>query len=219
VRVTDRVHPHRRGLPRRIESTAWAVALAAIAALMFSRAAVLAPISARNSEGELLGAIAWTAAALTAHLVTSSRDDSLGWPNREVVAASCIAVTALAIAVVVWAPAGAARSHLLDVVAVTAIGEEAIFRGVVWTILARRSSGWSSRARSLLLVLATSVAFALAHLQYHGFDLDGRTLAQIAYTVPAGLVFGLLRLRTGGILWPALTHSAANSLLKILAAV
>jgi len=67
-------------------------------------------------------------------------------------------------------------------------------------------------------VSTTALVFALAHLQYHGFGLDTSALAQLAYTLPAGLALGALRLRTGGIFWPVLAHSSGNSLLKLLAA-
>jgi Type II CAAX prenyl endopeptidase Rce1-like len=98
------------------------------------------------------------------------------------------------------------------------VGEEADFRSLIWAIVAWWLISHSARTSGVALVATTALVFALAHLQNHGFRVDASALAQLAYTLPAGLALGALRLRTDGILWPVPAHSSGNSLFKLLAA-
>lgn len=85
------------------------------------------------------------------------------------------------------------------------VGEELLFRGLIFE-QARRL--WTETASPAIWL--STIAFSLHHIQLHRFPLDKAALAQLAFTVPMGLVFAQLRERSGS-LWPALLlHVATN---------
>ncbi len=84
------------------------------------------------------------------------------------------------------------------------LGEELLFRGLVYE---RVQVVWPQS--SLLPIAISSLAFSLHHI-WLGAAPDGLALAQILYTVPMGIIFAILRQRSGSI-WPsALLHFATN---------
>jgi uncharacterized protein len=94
---------------------------------------------------------------------------------------------------------------------VVALPEELFFRGMLFSLLARRfpprratitgGVGWA--------LILSSLAFAVVHLPREG---DPRALA----TFFPGLLFGWLRLRTGSLLAPTLVHAGSNILIRLL---
>jgi membrane protease YdiL (CAAX protease family) len=79
--------------------------------------------------------------------------------------------------------------------------EELVFRGLLYGWLASRWGGGIG-------FLVSSLAFAAAHVE----------LAHALLVLPLGLLFGLLRWRTGS-LWPSLVAHMANNGLAVAAAV
>ena len=78
--------------------------------------------------------------------------------------------------------------------------EELVFRGLLY--------GWlEGRWGSGIAFIGSSLAFAAAHVE----------LAHVILVLPLGLVFGLLRWRTGS-LWPSLVAHMANNGLAVAAA-
>lgn len=94
---------------------------------------------------------------------------------------------------------------------VVALPEELFFRGLLLGLLRRRwpagrALGGAKVGWALVL---SAAAFALVHLPREG---DPRALA----TFFPGLLFGWLRLRTGSLLAPVLTHAGSNILIRLL---
>ena len=79
------------------------------------------------------------------------------------------------------------------------LAEELVFRGLLYGWLAGR---WGAG----VAVIVSSIAFAAAHVE----------LAHVVLVLPLGLVFGLLRWRTGS-LWPSLAAHVANNGLAVAA--
>ncbi len=94
----------------------------------------------------------------------------------------------------------------------TVVFEETIFRGVLLGVLMR--SGTRRRA-----VVVSSVVFGFWHLPPALTDASGRSAIEaagvvagtIAVTTLAGVLFALLRLRSGSLVAPILGHIATNS--------
>ena len=84
------------------------------------------------------------------------------------------------------------------------IGEELLFRGLVFERVRRMfpTTRWPA-------IIVSTGAFSLHHLALDAAP-HGLLLAQVAFTIPMGLVLGALRDRTRGI-WPGLTvHVLTN---------
>lgn len=79
------------------------------------------------------------------------------------------------------------------------LGEELLCRGLVLGLALVR---WPASQHPRRALVFSSVVFAAMHLQYHHFDL-GAAYLQMAWTLPAGYVFGLVALRTRsvGVAW------------------
>lgn len=111
------------------------------------------------------------------------------------------------------------RFDMLCVVAIAVIGEEGLFRGLLWDLI----DGWSGDIMFLHLsctIWLTSLAFGVMHFQYHGFRIHPASIAQASYSFGVGILLGTIRRRTGSVVPAMLAHSAFNSLFNlILAAV
>lgn len=94
---------------------------------------------------------------------------------------------------------------------VVALPEELFFRGMLLSLWSR---AWPARRQLAGVpigwaVVLSAAAFAVVHLPRDG---DPRALA----TFFPGLLFAYLRLRTGSLLAPILTHAGANILIRLL---
>lgn len=87
-----------------------------------------------------------------------------------------------------WFPAWAA------IVVAVAITEELVLRGALWALLAERPA---------VALVVTTVAFAALHVPFYGLE-------SVPVNLAAGLVLGGLRLATGSVLAPAITHTVAD---------
>jgi len=84
------------------------------------------------------------------------------------------------------------------------LGEELLFRGLVFGCA---RAIWPSSASTA--VLSSTIAFSLHHIALHTAP-SGFAIAQLLLTIPMGVVFALLRERTGS-LWPGLlVHVVIN---------
>jgi membrane protease YdiL (CAAX protease family) len=84
------------------------------------------------------------------------------------------------------------------------LGEELLFRGLVFGY-ARDT--WPSSASAAIMI--STAAFSLHHIALQTAP-HGLAVAQVLFTIPMGVVFALLRERTGS-LWPGLLlHLATN---------
>ena len=83
-------------------------------------------------------------------------------------------------------------------------GEELLFRGLVFS---QAREIWPSSAS--MAVFVSTIAFSLHHIALNTAP-RGFAIAQLLFTIPMGVVFALLRERTGS-LWPGLlVHVATN---------
>ncbi|MEU4558745.1 CPBP family intramembrane glutamic endopeptidase [Actinoplanes sp. NPDC023936] len=95
------------------------------------------------------------------------------------------------------------RTALVEIPLATVTFEEVAFRGVLWTLIdAEHGRVWATAV--------TAVLFGLWHVSP---DPDTRAqLGTVAFTTFAGVVLGLLRDVSGGVLAPFALHWAANGL-------
>jgi membrane protease YdiL (CAAX protease family) len=164
----------------------------------------------------------WTAAALAGYAAyRAARRRSLrplwrlGQPAPPRIAALTAAVALVGVAICV-PPYDRSHLDLIRIAVIGVAGEEALFRGLLWDITDDLVPTDTEHARVGFTLGVTTALFALNHLQYAGFSLDLGLAAQLGYTAVAGLVLGLLRLRTGGLVWPILAHGAGNAVLQLL---
>jgi uncharacterized protein len=119
---------------------------------------------------------------------------------------------------------GLAYQVLVRIPLGTVVLEEVAFRGVLLGVWARQRS-WTEA------VVGSSVVFGLLHIgptqvllevNEVALGLEGTVLAvgaAVVTTAVAGVLFCLLRLRTGGIVAPAVAHAAINGLATVAAFV
>lgn len=132
----------------------------------------------------------------------------ISWRTPILLSAATLAVSAaIMFGSSIWTQMVFSAADAVVLVVVAVLVEEWWFRGVVYDLAAARFP-----ANPRLALLISAVLFSLGHWQYHGFRLTLPALAQMAYTLPLGLVFGGLRATTGRI-WPGvLLHMALNGL-------
>jgi membrane protease YdiL (CAAX protease family) len=94
-----------------------------------------------------------------------------------------------------WVPA-APFLPWATITILVAAAEEAILRGVLWDRLTRRNG-------ALVALLTTTVVFALIHVPVYGWQV-------LPLDLGVGLLFGGLRLATGGVAAPAIAHALAD---------
>lgn len=87
--------------------------------------------------------------------------------------------------------------RLMGIVLVAPVAEELIFRGAIFTRLARTGLGPSGA------IAVTAAIFAMLHLQYGS--------GHMALVLVDGLFFGLARAKTGSVLVPLVCHMLGNS--------
>lgn len=85
------------------------------------------------------------------------------------------------------------------------IGEEMLFRGLILEAAVACFPDREARA-----VLVSAVAFSLHHIQLHDHPFEGLALAQLAFTLPMGIVLARVRLLSGSLWPPLLLHIATN---------
>jgi membrane protease YdiL (CAAX protease family) len=94
---------------------------------------------------------------------------------------------------------------------VVPLGEEALFRGFVVTVLtlwfARSMSPASAAACA---VVAGAVGFGVGHLGNLGYVPAGFVVIQAVVATALGLIAGWLRVRTGSLVGPVMLHGAMN---------
>ncbi len=155
----------------------------------------------------LLAGLAWTAVAVA--LVALVALAAAVWPAvGRAVADDRIAA---------MPPSAFARHVWLRIPLLTALAEEALFRGVVWSLLDRAGG-------TVAALLGSAVAFAVSHVvvgleqaRQRDTGAGGWVAATLAATFGAGLVLGGLRAVTGGIWAPAGVHAAVNAGLALVA--
>ena len=113
----------------------------------------------------------------------------------------CVGLSSVSGVLKIGAPSGIGALGLAGMAGLTLFqvgAEEVLFRGWLQPVLCRHWGPWVG-------LLATSFVFALMHLINGPFSLVG--VVNITF---AGVVFGLLALRTGRLLGPILGHFAWN---------
>lgn len=92
------------------------------------------------------------------------------------------------------------------------LSEELLFRGFLFAVVADafRGSIHIGSQRISVAALITGVAFGVWHLGGLYWPVQGFSLFQVAYTTIAGILFAMIRERTGS-LWPCwLVHFVVN---------
>jgi len=106
-----------------------------------------------------------------------------------------------------WLRAGATHDAPTIVAFLLAapLGEELLFRGAIFELSERAfgHGGWAP-------VIVSTVFFSLHHLQLHQFQPTPAALAQLAFTVPMGLVFGRIRQLTSSVSPAFVVHVLTN---------
>ncbi|NEE00622.1 CPBP family intramembrane glutamic endopeptidase [Phytoactinopolyspora halotolerans] len=190
-----------------------------VPALAFSYSAFVVVVPAGAPQPELLQASLWAAAVVVGYVLYSrhrARRFASIWTYPRtwwflLIAALATGVVVLA---VVFPSDDRTRIDLVRITALMVIGEEVLFRGLLWDMVA---DAWrmSRRAESLAWAVST-VLFSVAHLQYHDFGITMASVGQVGYTAVAGLVLGWVRVRTGGLVVPILLHAGGNAILQLL---
>lgn len=84
------------------------------------------------------------------------------------------------------------------------LGEELLFRGLIF---GHARTIWPSSPQ--IAIVISTAAFSLHHISLHTAPRE-LAVAQVLFTIPMGIVFALLRERTGSV-WPGLlVHIATN---------
>lgn len=109
------------------------------------------------------------------------------------------------------------RLDMLCIVGITVVGEEILFRGLLWDIANHLNSDYHFLGLPGTIWM-TTLAFGMMHFQYNHFQVNLASITQFAYTFIAGLALGVIRQRTQSIVWSMFVHSGANSLLKLVPA-
>jgi membrane protease YdiL (CAAX protease family) len=210
--------------------------------------AVLALAAAWNGLGNLLLPSAWyvpaNLAAAAAVLAIGRRSglsvDELGLARRDLAAGVKVGLVAAAVVAVVLAIAllaPAVESFLDDAVVATdstamrwfrplvriplgtVVFEELLFRSVLFGLLMRLRGPAAA-------VIGTAVLFGLWHIapawetaQGDGASVSAAVVGTVVVTTAAGVVFGLLRLRSNSVVAPMLAHWATNSLAYVAALI
>jgi membrane protease YdiL (CAAX protease family) len=166
----------------------------------------------------------WTTAILSSYVVYSwlTSHEVVPHPVRwslntewSVVAPAVVGI--LVVLAVLFPSPRHTRSDMLYIVAVAVIGEELLFRGLLWDLV----DGWTGDRCLLGLPVTmwlTALAFGVMHLQYHHFHLHQASIVQATYSFPVGMALGAIRERTGSVVSSALAHSTLNSLLNLVLA-
>jgi membrane protease YdiL (CAAX protease family) len=131
-----------------------------------------------------------------------------GWrPARPSLRAVALGAAAGGVLVAAWltahpamvidiAPLNGAIALWTPIVAVVAVAEEAIFRGVLFDAV----RGWGGEGWALV---ATTALFALIHLPLYG-------VGALPLDIAVGLLLGGLRIVSGGMLAPSVAHVIAD---------
>lgn len=104
---------------------------------------------------------------------------------------------------------------MLYIVGIAVIGEEALFRGLLWVLIGDRLEN-SSFFRLSGTIWLTALAFGIMHFQYHHFQVHFASILQVLYSFGVGLALGIIRLRTKSVIWPMFAHSGFNSLFNLV---
>ncbi len=126
-----------------------------------------------------------------------------------------IVVVGLAVLAFIFPSPKHDQMDMLSIIGVGVVGEEVLFRGIVWDLIKR----WSDKTCFLRLsgtVWFAALAFGVTHLQYHHFQLQVAAVIQMSYSFFVGLGLGWVRHRTKSILWPMVAHSGFNSLFNLV---
>lgn len=107
------------------------------------------------------------------------------------------------------------RFDMLYIVAIGVIGEEVLFRGLLWDLI----DGWTGDTYFLRLsgtIWLTALAFGVMHLQYHQFQIHLSSIVQVSYSFAVGILLGAIRQRTRSIILPTFAHGGFNSLFNLV---
>lgn len=104
---------------------------------------------------------------------------------------------------------------MLYIVVVAVIGEEILFRGLLWD-LSKAYLGDKIFLHLSDTVWLTGLAFGLMHLQYHHFQIHLASVVQMSYSFGIGLLFGVIRQGTKSVVPSMFAHSAFNSIFNLL---
>lgn len=89
------------------------------------------------------------------------------------------------------------------------IDEELAFRGVGVALLTR---GYSGPLRSWLGVVVTTLVFGFAHALYVSHGRLQLSYLPLFYVLPVGLLFGVVRLKSGSLFGTLLAHNLSNTM-------
>ena len=118
-----------------------------------------------------------------------------------------VAVVGLYRLVSAGAPYGSSMAEFL----VVPLGEEALFRGFLLTVLVTIFGRWLSQpGATRWAVIAAGVAFGVGHLGNFGYVPSAFVYLQAAAATAFGLLAGWMRVRTDSLVGPVLLHAAMN---------
>ena len=190
-----------------------------ILALTFSYTLVGALVPADVSQRLFVVTAIWAALGLAGHAALvrcTGRSLAAAWalPTAGWSALLTAVAVAAVTASIMWPPAHQSHIDLVRITIVGVVGEEVLFRGLVWDVTqtaAARGGRWPDFAALAL----TTVLFAVAHLQYDGFRLTAALAGQVGYALVAGVALGWARGKTGSLMPSILLHATGNAVLKL----
>ena len=110
------------------------------------------------------------------------------------------------------------RFDMLYIIAIAVIGEEVLFRGLLWDIV-NRWTGDTYFLRLSCTIWLTALTFGVMHLQYHRFQIHLASIVQTMYSFVVGIMFGLIRQRSKSFVSAIFAHITFNALFNLMLAV
>lgn len=208
----------RQAGPTRLTGLRMVLLVIVAGGLTFSYTFVAALVPSAVPQAVFVRFVVWTVLVLAGYATyrLAVRHRSLrplwepGGSRPAAIVAGAVTATMVMLAIAL-PPAPQTRLDILRITVVGVIGEEVLFRGLLWEFVD------DTHRRRPHMLWMTTVLFAINHVQYDGFHLTQSLVGQLGYTAVAGLILGVVRWRTGTLVWPILLHATGNSLLKLLA--
>ena len=165
----------------------------------------------------------WTPFILVLHLLYRSLvlRKELFLPYRIAIITTVVVLVlagvAILVALAIWLPSARHdRLDMLYIIGIGVVGEEILFRGLLWDIVDSYLVNNGFRFLHISgTVWLTALAFGVMHFQYHNFEFHFASVFQVLYSFVIGLFPGVMRLRTESVLWPIFAHAGLNALFNL----
>jgi membrane protease YdiL (CAAX protease family) len=116
--------------------------------------------------------------------------------------------------------AGHARSpvEVMDVVLITPIAEDLLFRGMIWYLLLRLFAHHFGEEKEIVILIISSILFGLEHIGYWYLSNGTIQIHAMVHSISmivAGACFGYFRRITRSLSVPMVVHILANDIILL----